>query len=396
MPSPFRRDAAIYLVFALLAAATAILTAGESFRSWGELAAAGYLLGAVAALLLGRYAARERLRIRLLAGVVIAVLVVPLLVQISFGIEVSEVGIAREAGARLLETGSPYPTAEELDRLSGPLAYQAYNVYLPALALFGLPAAFFGETPFTDPRLFFVAAGVGALLASGRGARPILWVLCVAPVALTVVSGANDLPVLGLICLGLVLTHRGKALGAGVATGFAAAMKVHAWPAFPVCLIYVAARHGRRAALKSLAAFAATMAVLVGVPAAMDFEAFVINVVRLPLGLEEARLLANTPLPGQVLAASGPIGRTITVTLLVVAVLAVLAWLIARPPHDLVATAGRLAILFVVGILLAPQARLGYFIYPTIPLLWLAPDTLLRLRVLWRRHVTSRAPMVRT
>jgi hypothetical protein len=162
------RDAGLYSAAAAIAAATAWTTKGQAFWVWGVLATGGYLVGTAGSFVLALVTLRKRARAVgddgseppaawrtvLLAVVLGGVVVLPLVVQLVLGVSVSEVGILREAGARLLEHGTPYPDSAELARLveeRGRLAHTAYNVYLPVLALTGVPSALFGPGPLTDP-----------------------------------------------------------------------------------------------------------------------------------------------------------------------------------------------------------------------------------------------------
>lgn len=373
-------DAAAYATCGVLAFVVAVTTAGQSFRWWATIATVGYLGGALAALLLSRIRTVRDSRTILLGAVAVAVTVVPLCVQIAAGVGVSEVEIIRAAGARLLEHGTPYPSAAELADARGPLGYQAYNVYLPVLALFGIPSGLFGDGPLTDPRLYFVLFSLAALVVAGRLWKPVLLIACVAPVSLSVASGSNDLPVIAALCAGLALASRGHVVKAGLAAGLACGMKVHAWPAVPVYLAYVAAKHGWRQAARFLAGFGITVLVGVVLPALMDVQAFVTNVIRMPLGLEPVQLLANSPLPGHLLASTGSIGRWLAVGLLGLFALGFGIWLLVRPPKDIVSAAFRLAGGFAVGICLAPQTRFGYLVYPFVLLLWLTPESWRRIR----------------
>ncbi|WP_190052584.1 hypothetical protein [Streptomyces lomondensis] len=131
------------------------------------------------------------------------------------------------------------------------------------MALLGLPHALLGDTPLADARLWFGAVFLGALAlaarrgprsAGGRGGRaalvnPALLPASCPAVALPSAAGGVDLPVIGLMCLGLALAgRRGGAVAAGAAMGAAAALKWTAWPLLPVALVLLAVTAGRRAA----------------------------------------------------------------------------------------------------------------------------------------------------
>jgi hypothetical protein len=78
--------------------------------------------------------------------------VIPLAHQVVDGIANPEIPILRTAADRWLSVGTPFPTKAEL--ASRGMDVNAYNVYLPLLAVFGLPSATFGRSPITDPRIY--------------------------------------------------------------------------------------------------------------------------------------------------------------------------------------------------------------------------------------------------
>ncbi|MGW6732157.1 hypothetical protein [Streptomyces sp. NPDC055013] len=164
------------------------------------------------------------------------------------------------------------------------------NPYLPGMAIFGIPHALFGGTPLADARVWFGGVFMASMLAAARRAvlNRLLWggisggagpgraasdrspsdrsasdrsassagkaspdaVLLLAsfpPVALPLAVGGVDLPVIGLMCLGLALAGRGgSGTAAGLAMGGAAALKWTAWLLLPVGLVLLAVTAGRR------------------------------------------------------------------------------------------------------------------------------------------------------
>ena len=217
--------------------------------------------------------------------------------------------------------------------------------------------------------------------------------------ALPLAVGITDPPVLALFCVALACLGAGPAargagsraagfggrvrprrirpsrpMGAALAIGIACAMKSTAWPALPVIAVMIAARDGRRAAWR----FAATSAVTAGTaiaaaaPAALAKPTvFLHNTVLYPLGLTRHLTPAASPLPGHLLAATGPAGHWAAITLLLAAGLAVAAWILLRRPADDRAAAWRLAAGLCVMVILAPATRWGYFAYPLGLLGWL-------------------------
>jgi hypothetical protein len=88
------------------------------------------------------------------------------------------------------------------------------------------------------------------------------------------------------------------------------------------------------------------------------------NTVLFPLGMTRYRTEANSPLPGHLLAVTGPAGRWAAIGLLCAASLVIAASLVVRPPADTRAAAWRLAVNLAMLFMLAPASRWGYFVYP--------------------------------
>ena len=95
------------------------------------------------------------------------------------------------------------------------------------------------------------------------------------------------------------------------------------------------------------------------------------NTILFPLGLADVRSAAASPLPGHVLADTGPLGHLVAVGLLVLAGAAIAVSLVVRPPKTVPAAVWRLIIGLTLMFLLAPATRFGYFIYPAALALWL-------------------------
>jgi len=349
-----------------------------------------------------------------LAGAVL----VPLITLAAAGQGMPEVGVTERAATLLLQHGSPYLPAA----LLAGHGFLAYNPYLPAMTVFGLPHAVFGPGLLTDPRLWagltFATAALAAFRVAGlpgRASASATAVLVATPViAFPLVVSGNDVPVLGLILLGLALAGASRnarndlnftpvtsatavwlrlivtpAVAAGAVLGLAAAMKATAWPALAVAGALLAGRAGwpavRRAASwavtgravggRAVAQYAAAAAAVLA--AALlpwlitEPDALLRNTVLFPLGLTGTPSPAASPLPGHLLAAAGPAGHVIALLALAAAVLVPAAFLVLRPPRTGAAAvrwlAGWLALLFA----LAPGSRWGYFCYPAGLAAWL-------------------------
>ncbi|MEU8699214.1 glycosyltransferase family 87 protein [Streptomyces sp. NPDC048680] len=327
-------------------------------RIWGASAAAGYA-GAVWPALRG-----NRRTASAVAAVGAVGLPLPLLVLM--GRAQLEVQVVAHSAHSLLATGSPYAP--------DPATVADFDPYLPAMAVFGMPHALFGEGPLTDPRLWTGAAFLGALALAAR--RPPLPALAAVPlVALPLAVGGVDLPVAGLMCLGLSLAGRHRPVAAGLVTGLAAALKWTAWPALPVVVVLLMSMRrdgaaGRGAPWRCALAAGLTTAVLVLPAALRDPPAFVTHVVRYPLGLTGAVSPAATPFPGHLLAAGPPGGRTVALVLLLCCALALAGSLLVRPPGTAPAAALRLALGLSLAVALMPATRFGYLVYPLVLAVW--------------------------
>ncbi len=307
-------------------------------RVWGMMAGAGYVVAAVLAC-----GARSRPAARVVA--VAGAVVVPLVSLVTAGLGQLEVTVVERSGQLLLTTGSPY--------VADPGAVAEFNPYLPGMALFGvLPG---------DARWWLGGAFVAALAAVNLYQA---WLLACPLVALPLAVGGIDLPVVGLMCLGVVLAERGQSARAGLMLGAAAALKWTAWPALPVALALVAVRRGGRPALR-YTVMALTTATVTVLPFALaDPVGFYRSVIAFPLGLTDTASPAASPLPGLLLATYVPGGRVIALALLAVSALLIAVSLIVRPPVTARAAAARLALGLSLAMVLMPSTRFGYLVYP--------------------------------
>ncbi|WP_328750774.1 glycosyltransferase 87 family protein [Streptomyces sp. NBC_00285] len=363
---------AYWLACAGFALTLAVTTGLGPHRVWGSCAAAGYATAAV--LTLG--GDRSWRRAGAVAALVGAV-VVPLVVLVVSGAAQSEVGVVERSGDLLLHSGSPY--------LPDPVRTVDFNPYLPGMALFGLPRALFGAGPLTDARVWFCAAFLACMVFAARrpagASRPrpssvgpataVASLAAFPAVALPLAVGGVDLPVVGLMCLGLALAgRRGSGTAAGLAMGAAAALKWTAWPLLPVGLVLLAVTTGRRTTLRAAVA-ALSVAVPAVLPVALaDRHAFVEHVVLFPLGEGGVRSPATSPLPGHLLAAHVPGGSVLATVALVAAALGMALSLLIRPPRTVRAAADRLAVGLGLAICLMPATRFGYLVLPLVLAAW--------------------------
>src|SRR5713226_5930261 len=160
-PAASRPDlaAVLFAGCALFACGAAVISANPAQRLWGTFAACAYAAAAIAA------AAWQRHGLRLATAISLGgALIAPLTWMALTGVRQPEVAVIIRSAILFLHHGSPYQGAAAITAAQDP---NAYNPYLPALAVFGVPHALFGGGLLTDPRLWFgvvfVAAFGGAL-----------------------------------------------------------------------------------------------------------------------------------------------------------------------------------------------------------------------------------------
>jgi phosphatidylinositol alpha-1,6-mannosyltransferase len=278
-----------------------------------------------------------------------------------------DVQVVARAAALVLHHGTPYLPGADLTTVI------AYNPYLPVMSVFGLPSALGVPGVAGDPRVWLAVATFALLTAAFRitgrpdAIRLSLFATASSVLAFPLTLGITDPPMLALLCLTAALLGRRRARPAALALGIACAMKATAWPALPVFAAMLFARDGTRTAIRFTAGTAATAAALVaaGAPAVLRHpSALIQNTVLFPLGLTEARTPAASPLPGHLLASTGPAGHLAAIGLLAVAGIAVASSLVTRPPADDAAAIRRLAVGLTILFTFAPATRFGYFAYP--------------------------------
>lgn len=379
-------DALLYAGSAALGLGLAAATSYHGHRLWGVVAAAGYAAGAIASLLIA-----DRLRMPLAAAVFALTGLLPLavlLVQRAAGVPWSaqpEVVVVERSASLLLEHGTPYADLTALGRAPH---FEDYTPYLPGMSVFGLPRALAGANVLTDARVAFavasavlVVAAVATLRVRAPGRAPknsalessawphppvraVQLVAVLPATTLTLATGGDDLPVLALLLLALALAHAGRPLAAGVAGGLALGMKLTAAPVLVVLAVYLLVGAGRRVA-GLFAAVALAVATAVVLPVALAGpDQLVEHVLRFPAGLTDVESPAASPLPGHLIAQFGPAGRAMALALLAVAALAIMVWLVRRPPRDGAQAAARAAVALLVAMLLMPATRFGYLLYP--------------------------------
>jgi glycosyl transferase family 87 len=371
-------DVVLYALSAGFALLTALTSTLLPHRAWGAVATVGYAAAAVLALLLPR---RPLPRFALAGATFAATALVPLLVQ---AVQRSggrtdraqeEVLVIEDAGRRLLETGTPYLDRPSIAALPEPLL--GYMPYQPGMAVFGLPRGVAGGGWWSDARVFFAIVFVAVLAVAletlrragvpgPRMVRALQFAAVIPICALTLATGGDDLPVLGLLLLGLALAATGRWGWSGVAVGVAAALKLFAWPVLVVLLVTALLRRRPVFAIGAVG-----LPVLTAVPAwLLDRGALVENVLAFPFGRGLVTSPAASPLPGHLLATGLPGGRPIVYGLLVAAVVGIALWLVRRPPTTVARAALVCGVGMLIAMLLLPATRFGYLLYPVALLVW--------------------------
>jgi hypothetical protein len=393
-PVPQRRLAWWFSVFAGYAAIVAVVTQGPS-RTWGMWAAAGYALAALAALAARRSRGSA---LPLLIGAYGAVAAPTIWLADTWQPGSEPVVVAR-AAFLLAHHGSPYLPSGQL------LSAQSYNPYLPAMTVFGfpslagLPGVLGSPASWMAVTSLALAAGAIGIGLPQRGSGIVLRYTALAVVtpvlAFPIALGETDPPVITLMCLALACAGRSAADApahtgpwpggaasrwitwdglAAVAIGTACAMKAIAWLGLPVLTAMILTREGPRGAARFAGTAAATAVILTAVfaPALLAHPAAVAdNIIAYPLGLTAHLTPAASPLPGHLLASTGP-GRLAALGLLLAAAAGVAASLVLRPPRSARAASVRLALALAILFALAPNARFGYFAYPAALVGWAA------------------------
>jgi hypothetical protein len=285
-----------------------------------------------------------------------------------------EVLVVERMGDRLLHTGTPYLGRDAILALPPADRLGAYSPYQPAMAVFGLPRAVFGDFWWTDARVWFAVVTAAALIAAVRMLPPstlrvrAIQVATVFPIcALTLATGGDDLPVLALCLLALALVGTGRYGWAGVAVGAAGAMKPFAFPVIVVLIALALATSGRSRLL--IGAIGLPILVLIP-PAVAGADGFVENVVRFPLGHGVVGSPAQSPFPGYLIAQHIPGGHYLATGLLVAVAAAIGVRLLRNPPRTAPAAALISGLGLLAAILLMPTTRFGYLLYPAAFLVW--------------------------
>ncbi len=396
--APLRWDLGFYLACLAFALPTALVSEFYGYRVWGNFATVAYGFGAAHSgyLLLSARSGRTPrgvfgsrwcgiAAVALLAMIIpLALLVIRRLTGVDWLITPfswaaqPEVWVIERSADLLLHHGTPYVDVTALGRAP---VVNDYTPYGPVMAVFGLPRALFGGTPLTDAltdaRWMFALAATACVLGSLKllkwpkvpvGAAQLA--LACPLTALTWAVAGPDLAIVGLLVLSCALAATGRVAWSGLVLALVVSAKLIVAPAAAVLAVLVLVRRGNGPDWAALARFAAA---LVATTAALhlpvylvDPAAFVEHVFRFPLGMGVVRSPAASPLPGHLIAETGPVGQVAAFVLVGAAAVAMIGWLVRRPPANGSAALLRIAVGLGALILLTPATRYGYLVYPLV------------------------------
>ncbi|MFI7116212.1 glycosyltransferase family 87 protein [Amycolatopsis sp. NPDC049868] len=285
-----------------------------------------------------------------------------------------EVWVIERSAKLLLENGTPYVDVTALGRA---VEVNDYTPYGPVMTVFGLPRALLGGGPvanaLTDARWMFALAAVACVLLT---LRLLKWpkipvsaaqlALACPLTALTWAVAGPDLAIVGLLVLSFALATTGRAVLSGLVLALVVSAKLIVAPAIVVLGVLLITRRGPRA-LGGFAAALVVTTIVLHVPVYLvDPKAFVEHVFRFPLGIGVIKSPAASPLPGHLIASLGPVGTAVSFALLGIAAVAILIWLLRRPPATGSDALLRMAVGLVALIMLTPATRYGYLVYPLV------------------------------
>lgn len=401
--APLRWDLGFYLACLAFALPTALVSEFYGYRVWGNFATVAYALGAAHSgyLLLSARSGRTPrgalgsrwcgiAAVALLAMIFpLALLVIRRLTGVDWLITPfswaaqPEVWVIERSADLLLHHGTPYVDVTALSRAP---VVNDYTPYGPVMTVFGLPRALFGGTPLTDAltdaRWMFALAACACVLGTLKllkwprvpvGAAQLA--LACPLTALTWAVAGPDLAIVGLLVLSCALAATGRVAWSGLVLALVVSAKLIVAPAAAVLAVLVLVRRdGVRsetgldwAALgRFAAALVATTATLHLPVYLVDPAAFVEHVFRFPLGMGVVRSPAASPLPGHLIAETGPFGQVVAFVLVGAAAVAMVGWLVRRPPANGSGALLRIAVGLGALILLTPATRYGYLVYPLV------------------------------
>ncbi|MCW2766762.1 MAG: hypothetical protein JWO11_2721 [Nocardioides sp.] len=282
-----------------------------------------------------------------------------------------EVSVVVDGARDFLQTGSPY--------LASPDSRYDYRPYLPAIFVFGLPAATL-YSHLLDPRLLALAFLVACLTASvrlmglrhqvrqveaGRVVKDLALTLSCPFVAVSIATSFIDIPQAALTVLSIAAISRGRGIAGGIATGLCLAMKPTALCALFVLFLFARVRHSSATALRFGVTSLTTAALLIGPFVVSAPGSIWDNALLFPLGRIGPESPAQSPFPGVLLREAGLPGPAVT-TLAAVVGLAYAVVCLRRMNGSALRAAGLLAVGLTLLFMMAPYSRTGYLVLPLI------------------------------
>jgi len=404
---PEEGDAALYAASGLFALGTIVFSNTVLYRQWAELAIGPYVGAAVLSMALGlnrrrRHGQQRRAqtprslrhwstpRIALFLVVLFGATIIPLSLEVAWRSDGDaaahvqpEVSVVEQAAQRATHGLNPYHASVKDGRpvslVKGEPPYESFYPYLPLMTVFGLPSSTHGPVSVTDARIAFsgvtlIVVGVALLLLRAPTERKVrtLQVLTVLPTAaLLLATGGDDMPIVAFLLLAMVLAQRRRPGWAGIVLGIVSAMKFTAWPLAALALFAARDASGRRAPGR----MALGMLIVAG-PVVTPFlilnpHVFIVNVILFPLGLSGVASPATSPLPGHLLVAEFPaLHHVLPIAASVLGGAVLLRHLVRHPPTSAAAVSTLAGWVMLVAIVVAPQTRIGYLIYPINFFVW--------------------------
>jgi hypothetical protein len=407
--SPVNGDTLLYAISAAFALVTIYTSTNGLYQVWGRMALAPFAFGAVASAGLALFLRRARrrqpgnrltevqhrrawaARIGVAVCVFVGALAIPLGMEVLWRFDGTtgshlqpEVTAVEVGGQQLVKGQDPY---RKIVNGHHPVKYHApgepdtpgFLPYLPLMAVLGIPSDIWPNNGLSDARIFFcvttlAAAAVALYLCRASGRRKIraLQALIILPLAsLPLATGGDDIPVVAFLLLAMVLAQRRQPFASGIVLGIASAMKFTAWPLAVLALFAARNRKGERRPLTMLAGL-----LVVAIPTIFPFAlrgpiALVDDVVLFPLGLSAIPSTAASALPGHELVLAFPaLSRILPVSVGFVLALILARYLYKRTPSTVSQVCNITGIVMCALILLAPNPRVGYLLYPINFFVW--------------------------
>jgi hypothetical protein len=408
--SPEAGDALLYFGSAVFALITIYTSENGLYQVWGRMALSPYVAGAVASIVVAVLVRRARqrnadggalttrqhhrawvARIVIAACVFVGALAIPMGLEILWRFDGTpgshlqpEVTSVEVGGQDLVKGTDPYLKIHRLNHKvpyhpPGEPDYSGFLPYLPVMAVLGIPSDIWPNSGLSDARIFFclttLVVGAAAMyLCRSPGRRRIraIQTLIILPLAaLPLATGGDDIPVVAFMLLAMVLAQRQRPFASGVVLGIASAMKFTAWPLAVLALFCAWDRRGRRRPLVMLAGI-----LVVAVPTIFPFAlrgpfALIDDVVLFPLGLSAIPSTAASALPGHVLVTWFPsLSRALPLGVGLILGVGLVRHLIKHTPRTVAEVCTISGVVMSVLILLAPNPRVGYLVYPVNLFVW--------------------------